>query len=74
MRDCNERGRTVEGVLKQYNRFVKMAYDEFIKPTMKHANIIVPFGTNNSIAIDFIVTNLKSQLADHKMYRGEGFG
>jgi uridine kinase len=32
LRDMNERGRTVESVLAQYNRFVKKAYDEYIKP------------------------------------------
>jgi uridine kinase len=62
LRDCSERGRTVEGVLDQYNRFVKRAYDEYIKPTMRYANIIVPFGSDNTTAIDFIVTNLRSKL------------
>ena len=42
-RDIAERGRDVVDVLQQYNRFVKPAYDDFIKPTMKHADIIVPF-------------------------------
>lgn len=62
LRDCSERGRTIEGVLYQYNRFVKKAYDEYIKPTMRYANIIVPFGSDNTTAIDFIVTNLNSKL------------
>mmetsp|Transcript_37702 Transcript_37702/g.27407 ORF Transcript_37702/g.27407 Transcript_37702/m.27407 type:complete len:82 (+) Transcript_37702:492-737(+) len=61
-RDIAERGRTVEDVLVQYNRFVKPAYDDFIKPTMKRADIIVPFGKNNSTAINFIVQNLKIKL------------
>ena len=64
LRDCSERGRTVEGVLDQYNRFVKRAYDEYIKPTMRYANIIVPFGSDNTTAIDFIVTNLRSKLQE----------
>ena len=55
MRDCTERGRTVENVLLQYNRFVKPSYDDYIKPTMKYANLIVPFGSDNTTAIDFIV-------------------
>lgn len=62
LRDCSERGRTIDGVLYQYNRFVKKGYDEYIKPTMKYANIIVPFGSDNTTAIDFIVTNLNSKL------------
>lgn len=64
LRDCSERGRTVDGVLNQYNRFVKKSYDEYIKPTMKHANIIVPFGSDNTTAIDFIVQNLRSKLQE----------
>ena len=64
LRDCSERARTVDGVLYQYNRFVKTAYDEYIKPTMRYANIIVPFGSDNTTAIDFIVTNLKSKLQE----------
>ena len=68
LRDCSERGRTVEGVLVQYNRFVKKAYDEYIKPTMRYANIIVPFGSDNTTAIDFIVTNLRSKLQELKSH------
>ena len=64
LRDCSERGRTINGVLYQYNRFVKPAYDEYIKPTMRYANIIVPFGSDNTTAIDFIVTNLKTKLQE----------
>jgi len=44
MRDIKERGRDIESVLHQYNRFVKPSYDEFIKPTMKFSDIIVPHG------------------------------
>ncbi|TNV78732.1 hypothetical protein FGO68_gene8479 [Halteria grandinella] len=69
MRDCTERARTIEGVLYQYNRFVKKAYDEYIKPTMRYANIIVPFGSDNTTAIDFIVTNLRSKLLENPVRR-----
>ena len=43
-RDIVERGRTVEGVLKSYHKFVKPAQIEFVKPTMKYADLIVPRG------------------------------
>ena len=66
LRDCSERGRTVEGVLKQYNRFVKKSYDEYIKPTMRYSNIIVPFGSDNTTAIDFIVQNLIQRINESK--------
>lgn len=61
-RDIAERGRTIEDVLAQYNRFVKTAYDEFIKPTMKYADIIIPHGRSNTVAIDFVVSNLKTKV------------
>ena len=58
-RDIAERGRTVEDVLAQYNRFVKHSYDEFIKPIMKYADVIIPKGRSNTKGIDFVVSNLK---------------
>ena len=61
-RDVLTRGRTVEGVIKSYNRFVKAAFDEYIKPTMKHSDIIIPRGKENTIAIDFVAENLKNRL------------
>ena len=54
-RDIADRDRTVVDVLQQYNRFVKPAYDDFIKPTMKHADIIIPFDTANEKAVEMIV-------------------
>jgi uridine kinase len=58
-RDIAERGRTIEDVLRQYNKFVKASYDEFIKPTMKYADIIIPHGRSNTVAIEFVIENLK---------------
>ena len=67
-RDIVHRGRTVEGVLKSYHKFVKPSFTEFVKPTMKYADIIVPRGRadndkknveRNRIAVDFIVHNLE---------------
>lgn len=43
-RDIADRGRELGDVLQQYHRFVKPAYDQFIAPTMTHADIIVPRG------------------------------
>ena len=61
-RDVAERGRTVVDVLNQYNRFVKPAYDDFIKPMMKYADIIVPFLYHNQNAVEMLVQNLKVKL------------
>ena len=43
-RDISERGREIEGVLKQYNKFVKPAFEQFIEPSIVHADIVVPRG------------------------------
>jgi uridine kinase len=45
-RDVESRGREVAGALKQYHRFVKPSYDAFIKPSMQHADLVIPRGTN----------------------------
>lgn len=43
-RDITERGRDTEGVIKQYNKFVKPAFEQYIEPTMRLADIVVPRG------------------------------
>ncbi len=53
-RDVKERGRNAESVINQYRRTVKPMHDLFVEPTKQHANLIVPEGGTNSIAIDVI--------------------
>ena len=59
-RDVEDRGRTVEGVLYQYHRFVKGAYINFIAPTMRYADLVVPGFRNNKSSVTFIVEHLKT--------------
>ncbi|KAI6125082.1 armadillo beta-catenin plakoglobin [Pisolithus croceorrhizus] len=61
LRDVKERGRSMEGVLEQYLRYVKPAFDNFVLPTAQHADIIVP-GSNNAVAIQLITTHIRSQM------------
>jgi len=61
-RDISERGRTIVDVLKQYNKFVKPAYDDFIKPTMKYSDIIVPFTSSNNNAVNMLVQTLRIKM------------
>ena len=61
-RDIMERGRDLEGVIKQYNQFVKPMFDFYIQPSMVHADIIVPRGGENKVAIDLIVQHVHTQL------------
>lgn len=63
-RDIEERGRDVDGVLEQYLRFVKPAFDTFIAPGMKVADIIVPRGGGNEVAIGLIAQQVKTQLTE----------
>ncbi|XP_062933876.1 uridine-cytidine kinase-like 1 isoform X7 [Cynocephalus volans] len=66
-RDISERGRDIEGVIKQYNKFVKPAFDQHIQPTMRLADIVVPRGSGNTVAIDLIVQHVHSQLEERKL-------
>ncbi|CAG9325639.1 unnamed protein product [Blepharisma stoltei] len=59
LRDTQYRGRDVLSVINQYRRFVKPAFDEFISPMMKHADIIVPRGAENKVALDLLTKNIK---------------
>lgn len=61
-RDITERGRDLEGCLRQYERFVKPAFDHYIAPTMAHADLIVPRGGENEVAINLIVQHVHTQL------------
>ncbi|XP_064394292.1 uridine-cytidine kinase-like 1 [Halichondria panicea] len=61
-RDITERGRELEGVLKLYNKFVKPAFQQYIEPTMQHADIVVPQGAENEVAMRLIVQHIKNQL------------
>ncbi|XP_048067215.1 uridine-cytidine kinase-like 1a isoform X4 [Megalobrama amblycephala] len=63
-RDIAERGRDIEGVIKQYNKFVKPAFEQYIEPTMRLADIVVPRGGGNMVAIDLIVQHVHSQLEE----------
>lgn len=65
-RDVSDRGRDVVGVLDQYNRYVKPAFDSFIAPTMRHADIIVPRGGDNTVAIDLLVRHIKARLSERE--------
>lgn len=48
-RDITERGRDIEGVIKQYNKFVKPAFEQYIEPTMRLADIVVPRGETDRL-------------------------
>ncbi|WZL71471.1 uridine kinase [Clostridiaceae bacterium 35-E11] len=62
IRDINERGRTLESVIEQYLNTVRPAHLQFIEPSKRYADIIIPEGGYNKVAIDIIVSKVKSIL------------
>lgn len=65
-RDLSERGRTVESIINQYLTIVKPMHEYFVEPSIKYADIIVPYYEGNKIAIDMIATKIKALLFDKK--------
>lgn len=62
VRDINERGRTLDSVISQYLGVVKPMHNQFTEPTKRHADIIIPEGGHNKVAIDIIVAKIKQIL------------
>ncbi len=61
-RDLIERGRTIENTLDRYQKSVKPMHNEFIEPTMKYADIIVPQGGHNEVAINILTSIVRMSL------------
>jgi uridine kinase len=62
-RDMADRGRTLEGILAQYEQTVSPMHREFVEPSKRYADVIVPRGGHNRIAIDMIIGRIHQQLA-----------
>jgi uridine kinase len=58
-RDIADRGRTVESVIEQYMSTVKPMHLEFVEPSKRYADIIVPLGGHNLVAIDMLLTLIR---------------
>lgn len=63
-RDIEERGRDVNSVINQYMETVRPMYFQFIDPSKRHADIIIPQGGKNLVAIDILTTKIKSLLQE----------
>jgi uridine kinase len=61
-RDLNERGRELEGILKQYELTVHPSHKAFVKPTKQYAHVVVPRGKDNKIAISTIIAYVTHKL------------
>ncbi|XP_058751287.1 uridine kinase-like protein 5 [Vicia villosa] len=62
-----EHGRNIQNVLDQYCRFVKPSFEDFVLPTKKYADIIIPGGGDNDVAIDLIIQNIRTKLGQHDL-------
>ena len=62
LRDVKERGRTLDSVVNQWVNTVRIMHETFIEPSRRYADIIIPEGGQNSVAIDLLTTKISSIL------------
>lgn len=67
VRDIEERGRTLDSVINQYTSVVRPMHLQFIEPTKRYADIIIPEGGQNRVAIDLMVTKIRSILEENEI-------
>ncbi len=66
VRDIQERGRTMESVIRQYLETVRLMHLEFVEPSKRYADIIIPEGGFNTVALDMILARLRAMLETMK--------
>ena len=64
LRDINSRGRSLDSVIEQYLATVRPAHLQFVEPNKRYADIIIPEGGYNQVAIDIMVTKIQSIIAE----------
>lgn len=62
LRDTKERGRNLDSVIRQYVEKVRPSHIQFVEPTKKFADVIIPEGGENAVAIDMIASKIESVL------------
>ena len=65
-RDVNKRGRSLESVLTQYQQTVTPMHEKYVEPSKKYANLVVPEGGKNYVALDMIAQRIRRHLNDTK--------
>ena len=65
-RDILERGKTVETVIERYTKTVKPMYLQFIEPSKRYADIIIPQGGHNKVAVDVISATVEKSIQEKK--------
>ncbi len=64
LRDIHERGRELQGIVDQYLNQVKLMHEEFVEPSKRWADIIIPEGAHNTTAVEFVCNRIKSLLTE----------
>lgn len=70
-RDLIERGRSIESIIAQYNSTVKPMHLEFVEPSKRWADIIIPKGGENEVAIDMVAAKIKEMLRHADIFSGD---
>jgi len=70
-RDINERSRSVQSVIDQYLNIVRLMHMEFVEPSKRYADIILPEGGFNKVAVDLIITKIRSILNENRTIPGD---
>ena len=63
-RDVKERGRSVESVIKQYLETVRPMHRQFVEPSKRYADVIIPEGGHNEVGIDLISGKIRAKLQE----------
>jgi len=66
VRDINERERTLESVIDQYLTTVKPMHEQFVEPSKRYADIIIPEGGHNLVALDMVLERVRAHLSNNK--------
>ncbi len=66
LRDMNERGRSLESIINQYETTVKPMFHKYIRPTKRFADVIIPNDKKHDIAVDLIVAKIKQIIGEQK--------
>ena len=67
LRDVEERGRTLQSVVHQYTETVRVMHEQFIEPSKRYADVIIPEGGSNVVAIDLLKTKISSIISPNML-------
>ena len=65
VRDVRDRGRSLESVVSQYLNTVKPMHEQFVEPSKRNADIIIPEGGHNAVALEMVMERVRAHLEKH---------